>query len=138
MRVRLAVLLMTLAETAFAQDDVEEVHVRGSQARGFESRAKLEDAPREITDAASLVEPLLGVHVRRLGADDGFATMSIRGSSSNQIAFYLAGVPLPAAADPTVDLATLPLWPGSQARVYRTFTPAALGSASLGGTMVID
>jgi iron complex outermembrane receptor protein len=138
MRWRLAFTMMTLAHAAHAQDDVEEVHVRGSQARGFESRAKVDDAPREITDAASLVEPLLGVHVRRLGADDGFATMSIRGSSSNQVAFYLAGVPLPAAGDPTVDLASLPLWPGSQARVHRTFTPASLGPSSLGGTLVID
>jgi iron complex outermembrane receptor protein len=138
MRWRLAFTMMTLAHAAFAQDDVEDVHVRGSQARGFDSRAKEGNAPREITDAASLIEPLLGVHVRRLGADDGFATMSIRGSSSNQVAFYLAGVPLPAAADPTIDLASLPLWPGSQARVYRTFTPAALGPGSLGGTLEID
>jgi iron complex outermembrane receptor protein len=130
--------MMTLARSAFAQEDIENVHVRGSQARGFDSRAKVDDAPREITDAASLVEPLLGVHVRRLGADDGFATMSIRGSSSNQVAFYLAGVPLPAASDPTIDLASLPLWPGSQARVHRTFTPAALGPSSLGGTLVVE
>ena len=32
---------------------------------------QLDDAPREITDAASLVEPLLGVHVRRLGGTTG-------------------------------------------------------------------
>jgi vitamin B12 transporter len=120
-------------------DDVEEVHVRGqASAGGFESRAKLDDAPREITDAASLLEPLVGVHVRRLGADDGFATLSIRGSSSNEVAFYLAGVPLPAASDPTVDLSTLPLWPGAQVRVHRTFTPAALGPGSLGGTLEVD
>jgi hypothetical protein len=118
--------------------DIEDVRVRGRQTGGFESRAKLDGAPREITDAASLVEPLLGVHVRRLGADDGFATLSIRGSSSNQVAFYLAGVPLPTAGDPTIDLSTLPLWPGAQARVHRTFTPAALGPGSLGGTLVLD
>jgi hypothetical protein len=116
----------------------EEVLVRGRQAGGFVSRARIEDSPREITDAASLVEPLPGVHVRRLGADDSFATLSIRGSSSTQVAVYLAGVPLSGGADPTLDLATLPLWPGAQARVHRTFAPAALGRGSLGGTLVID
>ncbi len=126
------------ARRSFADDEVEDVHVRGTQSQGFESRAKVDDAPRAVTDAASLVEPLVGVHVRRLGADDGFATLSIRGSSSNQVAFYLAGVPLPVSADSTIDLSTLPLWPGSQARVYRTFTPAALGVGSLGGTLAID
>jgi hypothetical protein len=51
---------------------------------------------------------------------------------------YLAGVPLTGGADPTLDLATLPLWPGTQARVFRSFAPAALGRGSLGGTLVLD
>lgn len=130
--------ILLFARAAFGQDDAEDVIVRGAQTLGFESRAKVDDSAREVTDVASLVEPLVGVHVRRLGADDGFATLSIRGSASNEVAFYLAGVPLPSAADPTVDLATLPLWPGAQARVHRTFTPAALGPGSLGGTLSID
>ena len=122
-----------------ARAEEEEVRVRGTpQAGGFVSRAKLEDAPREITDTASLIEPLPGVHVRRLGADDSFATLSIRGTSSTQVAVFLAGVPLSGGADPTLDLATLPLWPGAQVRVFRSFAPAALGRGSLGGTLVLD
>ena len=31
-------------------------------------------------------------------------------------------------------VASLPLWPGAVVRVHRTFTPAALGPGSLGGT----
>jgi vitamin B12 transporter len=120
---------------ARADDDVT---VRGSQSAGFSSRAREKDSAREITDAASLVEPLPGVHVRRFGADDAFATLSIRGSSSSQVAVMLAGVPLTGGADPSLDLASLPLWPGSQARVYRSFTPANVGSGSLGGTLVLD
>lgn len=109
-----------------------------SQAGGFVSRAKLEDAPREITDTASLLEPLPGVHVRRLGADDSFATLSVRGTSSTQVAVFLAGAPLTGGADPTLDLATLPMWPGAQVRVFRSFAPAALGRGSLGGSLVLD
>src|SRR5262245_22743071 len=116
----------------------DEVLVRGSQAAGFVSRAGVDDSPREITDAASLIEPLPGVHVRRLGADDAFATLSIRGTSSTEVAIYLAGVPLTGGADPTLDLATLPLWPGARARVYRSFAPAAIGPASLGGVLVLE
>lgn len=119
-------------------DDDEEVIVRGKTAGGFVSQMRMEDAKREVTDAASLIEPLPGVHVRRLGADDSFATLSIRGTSSTQVAVYLAGVPLSGGADPTLDLSTLPLWPGARARVFRSFAPAALGRGSLGGTLVID
>ncbi|MBX3228988.1 MAG: TonB-dependent receptor [Labilithrix sp.] len=120
-----------------AAEEADEVRVRGA-AGNFASRATIEDSPRTVTDAASLVEPLPGVHVRRLGADDSFATLSIRGSTSTQVAVYLAGVPLSGGADPTLDLATLPLWPGARATVHRTFAPAALGRGSLGGTLVLD
>ncbi|HVH46506.1 MAG TPA: TonB-dependent receptor plug domain-containing protein, partial [Labilithrix sp.] len=126
------------ADAGKGRGEEEEVLILGRQTSGFVSRARIENSPREITDAASLVEPLPGVHVRRLGADDSFATMSIRGSSSSQVAVYLAGVPLSGGADPTLDLATLPLWPGAQARVFRSFAPAALGRGSLGGTLVLD
>lgn len=136
-----ALALVTLGKSCWpgvARAEDDEVLVRGRPIGGFVSRARIEDSPREVTDAASLVEPLPGVHVRRLGADDSFATLSIRGSSSTQVAIYLAGVPLSGGADPTLDLATLPLWPGAEARVHRTFAPAALGPGSLGGTLVID
>lgn len=116
----------------------DEVVVRGHGAGGYVSRATIDDSAREVTDAASLIAPMPGVHVRRLGADDSFATLSIRGTSSTAVAVYLAGVPLTGGADPTLDLATLPLWPGAGARVYRSFAPAALGRGSLGGVLTID
>jgi hypothetical protein len=125
---------LLLVRTARADD---EVLVRGASGN-FSSRATIEDSPRQITDAASLVESMPGVHVRRLGADDSFASLSIRGSTSTQGAVYMAGVPLSGGADPTLDLATLPLWPGARATVHRTFAPAALGRGSLGGTLAID
>ncbi|MEO8874375.1 MAG: TonB-dependent receptor plug domain-containing protein [Polyangiaceae bacterium] len=127
--------LSLAAPTAKADDDVT---VRGSQSAGFSGRSNVEDAPREITDAASLIEPMPGVHVRRLGADDSFATLSIRGSSSNEVSVVVAGVPLTDAADPTLDLSSLPLWPDASVRVFRSFTPATVGPGSLGGTLVLD
>ncbi len=131
--------LTARAESGDPDDvDTDEVVVRGRDAGGFVSRTSIEESPREITDAASLIEPLPGVHVRRLGADDSFSTISIRGTSSTQVAVFLAGVPLTGGADPTLDLATLPLWPGARARVFRSFAPAALGRGSLGGSLVID
>jgi hypothetical protein len=121
-----------------ASAQVEQVDVRGARSGDFVGIAREGDAVRELTDAASLVEPLPGVHVRRLGGDDSFATLSIRGSSSSEVAVILAGVPLTGGADPSLDLSSLPLWPGAVARVHRTFAPAALGPGSLGGTLVLD
>ncbi len=126
------------ASNAHAQTAPEDVRVREGRALGFDSTAREDDTAREVTDTASLVESMPGVHVRRLGADDGFATLSIRGSTSSEVAIVFAGVPLTGGADPTLDLGTLPLWPGSRARVYRSFAPATLGPGSLGGTLSLD
>ncbi|HLK36551.1 MAG TPA: TonB-dependent receptor [Polyangiaceae bacterium] len=121
-----------------ARGQTEEVRVRAEAPGDFASRADERTSVREVTDAGSLVEPLPGVHVRRFGGDDSFTTLSIRGSSSNEVSVILAGVPLTGGADPTLDLATLPLWPGAVARVHRSFAPAALGPGSLGGTLVLE
>lgn len=119
--------------------DADEVVVYGSSpSSGFVSKASVDDAPREITDATSLIESVPGVHVRRLGGDDSFATLSIRGSTSSEVAILFAGIPMTGAADPSLDLSTLPLWPGARVRVYRSFAPAALGPGSLGGTLVLE
>ena len=142
MRVAPAVLLVsvatTLARAAAAQGSTEDVTVRGDAPGDFSSSASERDSVREVTDTASLVEPLPGVHVRRYGADDSFATLSIRGSSSTEVAVVFAGVPLTGGSDPSLDLSTLPLWPGAVVHVHRTFAPAALGPGSLGGTLVLD
>ena len=130
--------LWTIAAPAIAHGEPDEVVVRGDSVGDFVARADERDSARELTDAASLVESLPGVHVRRFGADDSFTTLSIRGTSSSEVAIVLAGVPLTGAADPSLDLATLPLWPGAVARVHRSFAPAALGPGSLGGTLVLD
>jgi hypothetical protein len=130
--------MAALAVAADARAQADEVLVRGGRAGDWASRAEERDSARELTDAGSLIEPMPGVHVRRFGGDDSFTTFSIRGASSNQVAVVLAGVPLTGGADPTLDLATLPLWPGAVAHVHRSFAPAALGPGSLGGTLVID
>ncbi len=130
--------MITIAAISRADDVVEDVTVRGSRANAFVSTSKESDAPREITDVASLVDALPGVHVRRLGSDDGFATLSIRGTASTQANVILAGIPLSGGADPSVDLSSLPLWPGARARVFRSFSPASFGQGSLGGTLALD
>lgn len=116
-----------------------EVIVPGSAAGGFRSRTSTDDAIREPLDVASLVAAEPGVHVRRLGGDESFASLSIRGAASSQVGIVLAGIPLTGAADPSLDIASLPLFPGAAVRVYRSFVPATLGtSGHLGGVLVLD
>lgn len=130
---RAAILIAILATTPARADEPVSLTVSGSMAPGFSARSQEGDRPRDTPDTAALLEGLPGLRVRRLGGEGGFATLSIRGAASNQVAINFAGVPLTGAADPSLDLATLPLWPGAVARVHRTFAPAHLGGGYLGG-----
>jgi iron complex outermembrane receptor protein len=127
------------AEPEEGDADELEVTVRGASTAAFTARASADTATREPKDAAALVAELPGVHVRRLGAEGSYATVSIRGSASTQVGVMLGGIPLTSAADPSLDIGALPLWPGATLRVYRGFAPAALGTTGyLGGVVAID
>lgn len=136
-----AALVATLAAPARAGGDDEaiEVVVRGTSAGAWTSQTSSDTAAREPVDAAALLAELPSVHVRRLGGDGSFGTLSIRGSASTQVGVLLAGIPLTSAADPSIDAGGLPLWPGATFRVYRGFAPARLGATGyLGGVVAID
>lgn len=126
------------ARAASSDEEPQVLVVQGSAAPSFTATVREGSRPRDAADAASLIEDTPGVHVRRAGAEGGFATVSIRGSASNQVAVTFAGVPLTGGADPSLDLATLPLWPGATIRVHRTFAPATLGGGYLGGVVAIE
>lgn len=132
MKRALAVAVTLFGVRARAEEPVS-LTVTGSSAPGFTTTAKEGGRPRDTPDAAALLEGLPGIRVRRLGGESAFATLSIRGAASNQVAVMIAGVPLTGAGDPSLDLSTLPLWPGAIARVHRTFAPAAFGGGYLGG-----
>lgn len=134
----LATVVVTGSARARADEGGQSLTVTGSSASGFSNRATEGSRPRDTPDAAALLEGLPGLRVRRLGGEGGFATLSIRGAASNQVAISFAGVPLTGASDPSLDLATLPLWPGAVARVHRTFAPAAVGGGYLGGIVDVQ
>jgi len=112
--------------------------VRGKKPSPLAATATEGTMPRETTDLASLVAPLPGVYVRRQGPDDSLATLSIRGTSPQEAAVYVAGVPVTGGGDPAMDLSLLPVWPKLRVRVFRTFAPASLGRPALGGALVLD
>lgn len=129
---------IALSQRASAEEPIEVV-VRGDSAPAFVSRASDSSSPRAPTDAASILASLPAVHVRRLGAEGAFASISVRGSASSQVAVTLGGIPLVGAADPSIDLGALPLWPGASFKVYRGFAPSWLGTTGyLGGVLAIE
>jgi len=88
-----------------------------------------------ITTLPELLRGVVGVQVKSIG--DTLSTVSIRGSTAEQVMVYLDGVPLNRAAGGAVNLADIPLAQVERIEVYRGMTPASLPEASIGGAIVI-
>ncbi len=86
-------------------------------------------------DLAQTLDRATGVNVRRYGGLGSFSTLSIRGSTSEQVQVFLDGVPLNRAAGGGVDLGGLPIGGLSSVEIYRGAVPARFGGNSLGGVV---
>jgi iron complex outermembrane receptor protein len=120
-------------ETIEVRESAEEPAVIDPTA--FATVIRAEDFAHRIVSLADLLRETTGVQVKSLGGE--FATLSIRGSSSEQVIVYLDGVPLNRALGGGVNLADLPLSQVETIAVYRGFTPAGLPAASIGGAVLI-
>ena len=84
------------------------------------------------TSLPDVLAEATGVHVKRLGGLGAFSTLSLRGSSAEQVEVYLDGILLNTAFGGGVDLSILPLAHVGQIEVYRG---AGAGGNGLGGTV---
>lgn len=89
---------------------------------------------REV-DLGRVLDDTVGLQVRTYGGLGDFSTVSIRGSTSEQVEVFLDGIPVNRAAGGGVDLSTLPLELIERVEVYRGTAPARLGSSNLGGAI---
>jgi len=132
--------------TAFAEPSVYETVVVAAPA--------LDEAPREdraasasvITQdrtprAAESVPQLLseqaGTAVTRLGGMGSTATVSLRGSTVNQVLVYVDGVPFNTATGGGVDLGAIPLGDVERIEIYRGMSPIGFGASAIGGVVSI-
>ena len=87
------------------------------------------------TDVAQLLQTATGISIRRYGGLGSSSTVSIRGSTSEQVLVYLDGIPLNQAAGGGVDLGSLPVAGIESVDIYRGAVPARFGGNSLGGVV---
>ena len=111
-----------------------DVAVRLHREPAFVTVLALEKFEGQATSVSEVLSSAAGVQVKRLGGLGAFSTVSIRGSSSEQVDVYLDGVPLNVALGGGVDLGNLPLAQIDQVEVYRG---AGAGGGGLGGAVHI-
>ncbi|MBI3783985.1 MAG: TonB-dependent receptor [Deltaproteobacteria bacterium] len=129
--------------TTWAQVPPTTVTVRATQVADAESHAptafvsEIDPQPyaQQVETVADALSDSVGVSVRRFGGLGAFSTVSIRGSSANQVQIYLDGVPLSRARNETVNLSDLPLDSLQRIDVYRGTAPVNLGAGGIGGVV---
>ncbi len=143
-----AALLLAHSSPAVAADEeraveLEEVEVRlprPQPAAGPTSSATVIEAQRYIAESKSIAEIVAtapGVAVQDYGGLGHLATVSIRGSSADQVVVLLDGMPLNTAAGGGVDLSSIPREWIDRIEVVRGAEGAHYGSGALGGVVNI-
>ncbi len=121
----------------------EEIEVEGEGAvaggapTSFVTVIRPGERPGTIASLADLLGPSVGVRVRSWGGLHSFATVSIRGSTPEQVVVLLDGIPLNSPMGGGVNLADLPLSGVEAIEVHRGFAPASIGVSSIGGAVNI-
>jgi outer membrane receptor protein involved in Fe transport len=152
-RVLVWVVLILVIPACFvgAQSDAESastqlppVEVQGQQVGGaeriretsaFATAIDTREATARVESVADMLAESVGVQVRRFGGLGAFSTVSIRGSTPNQVEVYLDNVLLNQANAGLVDLGSLPLDNLERIEIYRGFAPLELGAGSIGGAV---
>jgi len=98
------------------------------------TRDQFSDRPATLPE---VISDTVGVHVTSYGGLDSFATLSLRGSTGEQVKVYLDGVELNRAQGGAVDLSRIPLDLVDRIEIYRGTSPAVYGSVGIGGVVDI-
>ncbi len=136
--------LPTMASPTCAQPDtVENITVRGDRQTSAERRAPSAFSTAiDVTARAAPIETVaevlsenVGMQVQHFGGLGAFSTISIRGSSANQVPVYLDGIPLTQSQDQAVNLSNLPLDGLETIEAYRGTVPVGFGGGGIGGVV---
>ena len=101
----------------------------------FATTIDTSEATAKVQSVADVLSESVGVQVRRFGGLGAFSTVSIRGSTPNQVEVYLDNVLLNRANAGLVDLGSVPLDNVEHIEIYRGFAPLQLGAGSIGGAI---
>ena len=101
----------------------------------FATTIDTSEATAKVQSVADVLSESVGVQVRRFGGLGAFSTVSIRGSTPNQVEVYLDNVLLNTANAGLVDLGSIPLDNVDHIEIYRGFAPLQLGAGSIGGAI---
>jgi outer membrane receptor protein involved in Fe transport len=93
--------------------------------------------PRAAESVPQVLSEQAGAVVTRLGGMGSTATVSLRGSTANQVLIYVDGVPFNTATGGGVDLGAIPIGDVERIEIYRGMSPIGFGASAIGGVVSI-
>lgn len=99
------------------------------------TRDEMEKSAQEIPD---LVNREVGVQSFRVGGFGSFSSVSIRGSSADQVRVFLDGVPLNRGVSQAVNLSILQAELLDRIEIYRGIAPLSVGGSAIGGVIELQ
>ena len=111
--------------------------VSTEDSSSFSSTIKRTSFDYKAQTVSDLVEKESGVQVRQSGGLGSFSSLSLRGSSSDQVMVFIDGIPINEASGGSVDLSTIPVSDIDSIEIYKGITPINFGTASIGGAVNI-
>lgn len=91
----------------------------------------------ELTTLPELLSQQVGINVQSFGGLGQLSTVSIRGSTAEQVSVYLDGIKLNTAEGGAVDFSTLPLGAIERVEILRGGASSQFGSDAIGGVINI-
>jgi len=98
---------------------------------------KREQFEGKMEDLAEVIKKEAGIQVRRSGGLGSFSTVSLRGSTSDQVMVYMDGVLMNDASGGGVNLGNISLSDVESIEIYKGTSPINFGKASIGGVVNI-
>ena len=143
-------LLLLIPVQAYAQEpsseavDIGEVRVEGrldyestEDAAAFTTVIKPTSYDKRMKSAPEILSETVGVDVTSLGGEGELSTVSIRGSTAEQVAVFVDGVRINSALRGTVDFSTIPVESIDRIEIIRGQASARFGTDAMGGVINI-
>ena len=126
-----------LDEVEVTSERIETGQVDKAVTPAFYSVIDRDDFAGRLESVSDVVAKEAGVQVLQQGGLGSYSTVSLRGSSSDQVMVYLDGILLNDGSGGGVNLGNLSLNDVGSIEVFRGTTPANFSKASLGGVVNI-
>lgn len=105
------------------------------QGAGAVTIIPLDENPGRYQTLDQVLERESGLRVQRYGGLGSYSTLSIRGSTANQVNVYIDGIPLNNALTGEVNLADLNMDGAGRLEVYRSGAPSEFSGSGIGGAL---